>query len=129
MDTSRFPTGRTGFESFVRQAGPGLLRFGHVLTADRSAAEDLAQETLIPVSVLPETRQDDRALAGVESTAAVRDLLARLPRKQRAAIALRYVADMPVEEIGRLLDCSPQTVRSQMSRGLATLRQHLSTGR
>ena len=48
---SRFPAGDTAFETFVRETGPGLLRFGHVLTVDRSAAEDLAQETFIRVGL------------------------------------------------------------------------------
>ena len=40
-----------GFDEFVRSAGPGLLRFAHVLTVDRQLAEDLTQETLIRVGL------------------------------------------------------------------------------
>lgn len=34
------------FAEFVTAALPGLLRFGHVLTGDASAAEDLVQTAL-----------------------------------------------------------------------------------
>ena len=48
--------------------------------------------------------------------------LARLPRRQRAVLVLRYVQDCPDAEIADLLGCSPATVRSHASRALATLR-------
>ena len=166
MDASGFPSGSTDFEAYVRESGAGLLRFGHVLTLDRSAAEDLVQETLIrvglawsrirqdgnpvgyaqrtmvnlflnrrrrktdiPVAQVPDAGREDDALAAIDSAAMVRQVLAGLPRKQRAAIALRYFADMSDEEIGRLLSCTPQTVRSQVSRGLAALRRQLAAER
>lgn len=48
--------------------------------------------------------------------------LARLPRKQRAALALRYFEGLSDDAIADLLGCRPVTVRSHISRGLATLR-------
>jgi RNA polymerase sigma-70 factor (sigma-E family) len=48
--------------------------------------------------------------------------LLELPRKQRAAVVLRYYEDLPDSEVARLLGCSEQTVRSQCSRALAKLR-------
>ncbi len=76
----------------------------------------------MPTDRIPEIAREDTALAAVESTAAVRQILAGLPPKQRAAIALRYLADLPDDEIGHLLDCTPATVRSQLSRGVSSLR-------
>ncbi|MFD0517134.1 sigma-70 family RNA polymerase sigma factor [Paractinoplanes durhamensis] len=76
----------------------------------------------IPVAAVPEVTGEDVALAAVDAADGVRNLLASLPRKQRAAVAMRYVLDLPDERIGELLGCSPQTVRSQVSRGLAALR-------
>jgi RNA polymerase sigma-70 factor (sigma-E family) len=165
VNTSRF-SGGADFEAYVRETSAGLLRFGHVLTVDRAAAEDLAQETLIrvglawprvrrdgnpvgyaqrtmvnlflnrrrrridiPVEIVPESGHEDDRLAAVDAASTVRRMLAVLPPKQRTAIALRYLADMPDDEIGRLLGCSPQTVRSQVSRGLAALREHPAIGR
>jgi RNA polymerase sigma-70 factor (sigma-E family) len=48
--------------------------------------------------------------------------LEQVPRRQRAVLVLRYWADLPVEEVARLLDCAPGTVKSQAARGLQTLR-------
>lgn len=48
--------------------------------------------------------------------------LAALPRKQRAAVVLRYYAGMSDADIAAELGCREITVRSQISRALATLR-------
>ncbi|WP_446212117.1 SigE family RNA polymerase sigma factor [Micromonospora sp. IBSANI012] len=53
-------------------------------------------------------------------------LLARLPRRQRASLVLRYYEDLPDAEIAEVLGCAVGTVRSSISRALATLRaEHL----
>ena len=52
--------------------------------------------------------------------------LSRLPPRQRAVLVLRYWEDMPEDLIASTLGCSPGTVRSQVSRGLARLRQETS---
>ena len=80
----------------------------------------------IPMADLPESPREDAALAAVDATDAVRRILVTLPPKQRAAVALRYLADLPDDAIAELLGCSPATVRSQLSRGLSTLRDHLT---
>jgi RNA polymerase sigma-70 factor (sigma-E family) len=53
---------------------------------------------------------------------ALRFELDRLPKQHRAAIVLRYYEDMPDDEIADVLGCRIGTVRSSISRGLATLR-------
>lgn len=66
----------------------------------------------------------DPAAFGVDLDGAL-DLLAALgavPPRQRAAIVLRYYCDLSVEQTAELLACSPGTVKSQTSRGLAALR-------
>ncbi|HET6532817.1 MAG TPA: SigE family RNA polymerase sigma factor [Actinoplanes sp.] len=85
------------------------------------------RRSAIPVAAVPENGREDTGFAMVDATARLRHLLAELPPKQRAAIALRYVQDLPDDQIGELLGCSPQTVRSQVSRGLAALRSQLPT--
>lgn len=50
------------------------------------------------------------------------DELFRLPKRQRAAIVLRYYEDLSDEDIAAALGCRPSTVRSSISRGLAALR-------
>ena len=54
------------------------------------------------------------------------DLLAGLPERQRAALTLRYVLDLPDEAIARAMGCREVTVRSLLSRGRATLRDRLT---
>lgn len=46
-----------------------------------------------------------------------------LPERQRHAIVLRFYLDLDDDEIGRLLEARPGTVRSLISRGLAALKE------
>ncbi|MEU5877920.1 SigE family RNA polymerase sigma factor [Spirillospora sp. NPDC047279] len=48
--------------------------------------------------------------------------LGRLGKRERAAVVLRYYADLEHAAIAEILGCSPVTVRSQISRALAKLR-------
>ncbi len=48
--------------------------------------------------------------------------LGRLPRRQRAALVLRYYESLSDVEIAEVLDCAIGTVRSLISRALVTLR-------
>lgn len=58
----------------------------------------------------------------VDSAMALRAGLARLPRRMRAVVVLRYWDDLSVAEVAAILGCSAGTVQSQASRGLAKLR-------
>jgi RNA polymerase sigma-70 factor (sigma-E family) len=51
--------------------------------------------------------------------------LAKLPKKQRAVLVLRYFEGCSDAEIAEILNCSPVTVRSQACRALAKLRVEL----
>lgn len=53
------------------------------------------------------------------------DVLLRLPYRQRAAVVLRFYADMSEAEIAEVLECRPGTVGSLIHRGLARLRKVL----
>ncbi|WP_103339789.1 SigE family RNA polymerase sigma factor [Amycolatopsis sp. CA-126428] len=61
--------------------------------------------------------------AAYDERDAMLGLLATLPRKQRAAVVLRYYENYSDTEIAAFLRCGTSTVRSQISRALATLRQ------
>jgi len=50
--------------------------------------------------------------------------VARLPRRQRAVVVLRYYEDLPDTDIADILGCSPSTVRSQAHRALGRLATH-----
>lgn len=51
--------------------------------------------------------------------------LAAIPPRQRAVIVLRYYCDLSVQDTALAMRCSPGTVKSQTSRGLAALRSQL----
>ncbi|MDP9798377.1 RNA polymerase sigma-70 factor (sigma-E family) [Catenuloplanes nepalensis] len=51
--------------------------------------------------------------------------LSRLPKRQRAALVLRFYEDLPDAEIAEILGCAVGTVRASISRALATLRAQL----
>jgi RNA polymerase sigma factor (sigma-70 family) len=48
-----------------------------------------------------------------------------LPDKQRGAIALRYLGDLPYADIGVALGCSEAAARQNVRAGLAALRQEV----
>lgn len=48
-----------------------------------------------------------------------------LPDRQRDALVLRYWADLPTDDVARLLDARPGTARSLIHRGLAALKEVL----
>ncbi|WP_018349280.1 SigE family RNA polymerase sigma factor [Longispora albida] len=69
----------------------------------------------------PERAVPDHA-AGVETAFMVRAALARLSRKQRAVLVLRYYEDMTEVATAEALGCSVSTVKSSVRDALARLR-------
>ena len=48
----------------------------------------------------------------------------RMPMQQRTAIVLRFYEDLAEDDIAAVMGCRPGTVRSLVSRGMATLRRN-----
>ena len=77
----------------------------------RVLAERLLARTASPLH--PGGMSEDRiALVGA---------LRRLPAPQREALALHYLADLPVHEVARTVDAPVGTVKARLSRGRAAL--------
>lgn len=75
-----------------------------------------------PTDELPELAVDDHTSAS-EVHDALQRALTRLPRRQRAAVVLRYYADLPETAVAEILDVSVGTVKSTVSRGVEKLRR------
>jgi RNA polymerase sigma factor (sigma-70 family) len=56
---------------------------------------------------------------------AVRDALGKLSPRVRAAVVLHHMAGLPVGDVAAALGTSPNTVKTQLRRGLARLRKDL----
>ncbi|WBB66670.1 SigE family RNA polymerase sigma factor [Micromonospora sp. WMMD812] len=71
----------------------------------------------------PDIRQtEDR---GVEDRTVLWQALAQVPPRQRAVLVLRFLHDLPVDEVARAMGCSAGTVKSQTAHGLAAMRRLL----
>jgi RNA polymerase sigma-70 factor (sigma-E family) len=68
-----------------------------------------------------------RALRHVDDLAEFRWALAQLTVRQRAVLALRYWADLPVGEVADILGCSSGTVTGTASRAVSRLAEILTS--
>jgi len=75
------------------------------------------------LDVVPERHDARDAVAQLADRDEVWGLLRTLPDRQRAALVMRFFHDLPDEEIADALGCRVGTVRSLISRGLASLRE------
>jgi RNA polymerase sigma-70 factor (sigma-E family) len=64
-------------------------------------------------------------LTGIDTRAELLQALGELPARQRAVLVLRYFNDLTEAQVAEVLGCSPGTVKSSASRGLARLREAL----
>ena len=103
---------------------PGSNLRAWLFTIARSKAIDhhrAVRRGPLPVADLPE-----RAAPATDPLSPDGDLWAAvraLPEKQRAAVTLRFVADLSHREIGRVLDCSDAAARRSVHEGLKRLRE------
>jgi RNA polymerase sigma factor (sigma-70 family) len=76
----------------------------------------------LPMADPPEIAVEDSELRDNRVWA----LVAELPPKQRAAVALRYGSDLPHAEIAAALGCSPEAARRSLHEGIKRLRKELA---
>jgi len=62
----------------------------------------------------------------VDDRVVIRMALDRLPVRQRIAVILRYLCDLPVADVAQVLGCSEGTVKSRTHHGLRALRAVLA---
>jgi RNA polymerase sigma-70 factor (sigma-E family) len=77
--------------------------------------------TEVPVEAFPDVAGGDDTLAVAEREPLVA-ALRRLPQRQRAAVVLRYYADLSEADTAAALGCTLGTVKRHTSRGLERLR-------
>lgn len=112
------------------------LRRGHTLR-DRSAlrawllaieareAVRTARRLRDRISLHPQVHDRPTTGLGHDERLALRESLRTLPRGARAAIALHYLAGYSVRETAEALGVSENTIKTQLQRGLARLREDL----
>jgi RNA polymerase sigma-70 factor (sigma-E family) len=82
----------------------------------REFAYEIVPERIDDRDVMGQLADRDEIWAGLRS----------LPDRQRAALVLRFFEDLTDEDTAAALGCRVGTVRSLISRGLATLRQQMT---
>jgi RNA polymerase sigma-70 factor (ECF subfamily) len=102
-----------------------LLRIA--LNAARTVARRQFQRREIPLDVVQETATDEADAANVvainDEAARIRQVLERLPEKQRMAVTLRVNQGLSYQEIGQVLDCSEGAARVNYHLGVKRLRE------
>jgi RNA polymerase sigma factor (sigma-70 family) len=68
----------------------------------------------------------ERSVSPVETDDELWAAVARLPDKQRHAVVLRFVGDLPYAEIGVLAETSEAAARQNVRAGVARLREELT---
>jgi RNA polymerase sigma factor (sigma-70 family) len=103
----------------VRNLRGWLFTIAHHKVLDHHRA---ASRQAVPVAEVPDRAVGSPAFDDGGIWSAVR----RLPDKQRGAIALRYLGDLPYAEIGEVLGCSEAAARQNVRAGLTGLRQEVT---
>jgi DNA-directed RNA polymerase specialized sigma24 family protein len=139
----------SGAEAVYASAYRELLRVAYVLTGSGAAAEDVVHDVFCRVgpriaeldnpgpyqrvAVVNQCRSIHRRLVRAPKfdtpdpvldgrLIELQDALRALNERQRTAVVLRYLCDLPDAEIADLIGCRVGTVRTLIHRGLAELR-------
>jgi RNA polymerase sigma-70 factor (sigma-E family) len=95
--------------------------------AGNLAIDEVRRQQRVRSTPIPPTPASATASAASETDLRVdlQRVLRRLPRRQRAVIVLRYLADQSETQTAAALGCAVGTVRQHTARGLAALRVQL----
>jgi RNA polymerase sigma-70 factor (ECF subfamily) len=93
------------------------------LRKDRSTRRTEAPLALLDEEGLREAITDSDIDTRLAARQALVGALSRLPARQRLALVLRYVHDLPDAETAAALGCRVGTVRALLSRGRRSLRE------
>jgi RNA polymerase sigma-70 factor, ECF subfamily len=89
------------------------------------ARDQLRRRREVPVEEVPAVLGSDEDREGVMDVLAA---LGRLPERQRVAVTLRYLQDLPYAEISGITGWPEGTVKTLVHRGLARLRSMMIIG-
>jgi len=89
--------------------------------AVRDAIRRARRERVVPVMAVVDTATSGERLPDVDLLRAV----GLLPPKQRAAVALHYLQDLPVNEVAELMGVAPATVRQHLFKARSQLARRL----
>ena len=98
-----------------------LRRHGRMVTAS-------LDEILDPLSTPDELSPEQHVLRS-ERSRVLQAGLDRLTERERIALVLRDVEDMPAEEVARVLNCGKATVRSHIANARVKFRKYLESRR
>jgi len=122
---------QTTFEIAIRRIGqlrdPGALR-AWLLRIEVREAFRVVRRLRRLVSLDGRVAEIVVPTPDLAQRADVRAGLRRLPPRIRAAIALHYLAGLPVSEAAAAMGVSENTIKSQLKTGLARLREDLRDG-
>ncbi len=110
-----------------RPFGPWLLKIVANAAADRRRRRRVRQTQPLEPQIAASEPQPDHAADLGELSQALRDALAGLPERQRAAVVLFDVEGYSHREIGEILGIPEGTVRSDVFHGRRALREVLGT--
>ena len=99
---------------------PWLLR----IATNHALSQRRRRLRVVTLAVLPDI-VDDGTSPDPADQVALWQGVSELPLRMRAAIVLRYYADLPVEDVAMALSVSPNTVKSQLQAALQRLRRTL----
>lgn len=143
------------FEMLYQQSFSQVFKATLLLCGDRHIAEECTQEAFaralerwdriagkkwavgwVMTTALNQARRTQRrykipdeswvsSFPQVEASVDLWKAISNLPRRQQDAIALHYIADLPIDQVGSAMGCKAGTVKAHLWRARRQLSAHL----